>query len=223
MEETLLSILTTTPIWLSIPVIIGMYFKDEIKDYVKWFLKKERINLNNHHFFSNINQYLYYSISNMSFHNNNPVRDDLVKDFVRIKMTCHVNVIWDFVNWDLEKINAKDLYIQFERTFVWAIDKSNQIVKDSWIPDIFVSKYMEVRATHRIELLTKVNDLCRSPLFPTNTGTMVRVLDELSSFFNTFMTDAEKTISIINWELDDLEYKGRRIGDWKKTNYLYDQ
>jgi len=223
MEETLLSILTTTPIWLSIPVIIAMYFKDEIKEYVKWFLKKEDINLNSHHFFSNINQYLYYSISNMSFHNTNEIRDELVKDFVRAKMSCHVNAMSDFIDNNIEKINARDLCIEFERTFVWAIDKSNQLVKDAGIPEVFINKYMEVRATHRIELLTKVNDLCRSPLFPTNTGTMVRVLDELSSFFNTFMTDAEKTISIINWELDELEYKGRRIGDWKKTNYLYDE
>ena len=196
--------------------------KELILDFVKrkfWNNKntpteKAKKYLKEHLFFTRLKEYKGFMIDRMVFHKTNEVRNKMVIDFIKIKISEYIKTFEVICfETDVESMDKKS----FKKLIIDSIHDTwtryDSISLKEWVPWLFIEKYNKKREDLAYVTIERIKDYCDSDNFDTNLITLMRILDALVFIFGSVITDAQHTISSINGELSDLQYKWQII--WK--------
>lgn len=203
MEDILISVLSawSLPVWVSLPILLFAYFKEDIYRlfWNKTHLERDRL-------FSHMNFYLRNGIEWNNFHECK-WRNAMIKDFVYMKIKSQLDFLHSFVKKDLDKMKTQDFCDDFIRWFLKTVEDSNRDAIAMWVPQLFIDKYMDLRIKYSIDIEEKVKAHCRNKVFPKNTSIMVLILADIYSMLVGFINVSFDTIAKINGELDPYNYK----------------
>ena len=204
--------------------ILSSYKEAIILWFKKIYSNKSLMNIEllDHDFFSQLSDWIKYRIDNIVFHDTNTVRNQIVKDFVKIKFQEYQSFFKDFVSRkDLKSMSVAKIHRELKEWIIDTRKKYDERAEKEGIPKIFIQKYNNHRKVTAEEFFSRLERVTKSAIYPSSKLTLVRILDKLQDAFEDVLTDAEHTIANINGDLTELSYKWQVIWSWEKKNYLY--
>lgn len=174
--------------------------------------KIDKINLANpinHKFFSECDYYTVNKIPTIKllYHwKKAPVRTEIFRDMLTSKIRIRKTTIKDCIN-SKEKVTAYKMIESINK-----IVNSYQVERARMgIPTIVINKFNEWHLWHSNVLISCIQDICSSDSFSSYEEKMNAVLHMHNMMLIITITDVEKTLGSLNWELSGLIYNGKKV------------
>lgn len=199
--------ITTAWVFLYLIIKASNIWLDYIRRKSEWWYWDVEVDLSSHQFFTDTEHHINVRIPNLPIAND--FKREVFRDLLTLKYEHFRDSLYEFVKRkDIDIMTKNKLYSEMKKIFDNTTNKCLKEADDKWIPKVAIDKFMTwhswtIEATSRI-----IKEFIYSEYFYTNTSRVSAILSAYNVEFLLTLSDAEKTINSLNWELLNLTYKG---------------
>lgn len=214
-----------SPLIFSILAIIIIYFRNELKSFIKliisWYLEKSGnriaryIDLSKHSFFNYMKKCEQNIIPNIILENK--IKERILKEFLLIKFSTFRENFYNFIKEEnnYKKLNSFELQSSVIELFNRSISEYNEKTKkvfkeigvDEKTTNYIVSSFDELHKNTVNIIESAIQDTCINPFLDSNKEKISQILDFLKFGFKITIEDGIKSFVSLNGKIDGLSLK----------------
>lgn len=138
----------------------------------------------------------------------NRARTEIFRDLIKFRLQSFLDEFTDESFKYFLHIDGELSYRELLNLFTEVRDRSDEKAKAAGIPDIVIEKFNQWTNPTIQYTLRSAELVLHSGVYDTNTEKMTIIYSLMTSMLELVILEAEKALSILNGELDGIEYKG---------------
>lgn len=176
------------------------YLQDKLKPVVA-------MSPRNHAFFSTSERLMTYHIPRMKV-SNDPARNVLFRDMLRIKLTVWRKIMLDLVARDFASLKTFEIKELFAKTLRDSVSSYESDWKSAGVPELVITKFAEWHSPRLEAVSGSAISVFDGKSFTTPNEMLNAVLCLQNALLIETVIDAERTLGELNGELSGLTYQG---------------
>lgn len=135
-------------------------------------------------------------------------RTEIFRDLIKFRLQAYLDEFTDESFNYFMHMDGELSYRELLNLFTNVRDKSDEKAKAAGIPEVVIDKFNQWANPTVQYTLRSAELVLHSGVYDSNTEKMSIIYSLMTSMLELVVLEAEKTLSILNGELDGIEYKG---------------